>query len=250
MMDIKGRTAIVTGGTGGLGGRLAQKFAVAGANIALVYRESHDKANARAKELRDLGVQVAPIAADLSTPEGIARMVERTEQEFDSIDVLVNNAAVNMWIPFSDLDALTLDIWDEIIGMNLTGPFLCAKAVAGAMKKGGEGRIINISSGAGLRPGGSSIAYAVSKAGLIHLTRCLAVALAPQVLVNCVAPGMLEETRMTANLDPEFAERSRRNALLKRAASKSDVADQVVGFARTDTITGQTIVVDAGVFFH
>ncbi len=250
MMDIKGRTAIVTGGTGGLGGRLAQKFAAAGANIAMVYRESHDKANARAKELRDLGVQVAPIAADLSTPEGIARMVERTEQEFDSIDVLVNNAAVNMWIPFSDLDALTLDIWDEIIGMNLTGPFLCAKAVAGAMKKGGEGRIINISSGAGLRPGGSSIAYAVSKAGLIHLTRCLAVALAPQVLVNCVAPGMLEETRMTANLDPEFAERSRRNALLKRAASKSDVADQAVGFARTDTITGQTIVVDAGVFFH
>ena len=250
MMDIKGRTAIVTGGTGGLGGRLAQKFAEAGANIALVYRESHDKANARAKELRELGVQVAPIAADLSTPEGIARMVERTEQEFDSIDVLVNNAAVNMWIPFSDLDALTLDIWDEIIGMNLTGPFLCAKAVAGAMKKGGEGRIINISSGAGLRPGGSSIAYAVSKAGLIHLTRCLAVALAPQVLVNCIAPGMLEETRMTANLDPEFAERSRRNALLKRAASKSDVADQAVGFARTDTITGQTIVVDAGVFFH
>ncbi|MDP6348641.1 MAG: SDR family oxidoreductase [Chloroflexota bacterium] len=249
-MDIKGRTAIVTGGTGGLGGRLARKFAEAGANIALVYRESHDKANARAEELRALGVTVVPIAADLSTPEGIAGMVERTEREFDSIDVLVNNAAVNMWIPFSDLDALTLDIWDEIIRMNLTGPFLCAKAVAKSMKADGQGRIINISSGAGLRPGGSSIAYAVSKAGLIHLTRCLAVALAPEVLVNCIAPGMLEETRMTANLDPEFAEQSRQNALLKRAASKSDVADQAVGFARTDTITGQTILIDAGVFFH
>ena len=85
---------------------------------------------------------------------------------------------------------------------------------------------------------------------MIHLTRCLAVALAPEVLVNCIAPGMLEETRMTANLDPEFAERSRQNALLKRAASKSDVADQAVGFARSDTITGQTILIDAGVFFH
>ena len=177
-------------------------------------------------------------------------MVQRTNAEFDSIDILVNNAAMNLWIPFSDLDGLTLDIWNEIINMNLTGPFLCAKAVAETMKAGGHGRIINISSGAGLRPGGSSIAYAVSKAGLIHLTRCLAVALAPEVLVNCIAPGMLEETRMTANLDPEYAEKSRRGSLLNRAASKSDIADQAVAFARTETITGQTIAIDAGVVFH
>jgi 3-oxoacyl-[acyl-carrier protein] reductase len=249
-MDISGSTAIITGGTGGLGSRLARKFAEAGANIALVYKESHEKAEAVAAELRELGPTVVPIAADLSTPDGIDSMVERTLAEFDSIDVLVNNAAMNLWIPFAELDKMTLDIWEEIINMNLTGPFLCSKAVADAMKKQGHGRIINISSGAGLRPGGSSIAYAVSKAGLIHLTRCLAVALAPEVLVNCIAPGMLEDTRMTANLDPEFAERARRGALLKRAASKSDVADQAVAFARTDTITGQTIVVDSGVFFH
>ncbi len=249
-MDISGTTAIITGGTGGLGSRLARKFADAGANIALVYKESHEKAEAVAAELRELGPTVVPIAADLSTPDGIDSMVERTLEEFDSIDVLVNNAAMNLWIPFSELDKMTLDIWEEIINMNLTGPFLCSKAVADAMRKQGHGRIINISSGAGLRPGGSSIAYAVSKAGLIHLTRCLAVALAPEVLVNCIAPGMLEDTRMTANLDPDFAERARRGALLKRAASKSDVADQAVAFARTDTMTGQTIVVDAGVFFH
>jgi 3-oxoacyl-[acyl-carrier protein] reductase len=249
-MDISGSTAIITGGTGGLGSRLARKFAEAGANIALVYKESHEKAEAVAAELRELGPTVVPIAADLSTPDGINTMVERTQTEFDSIDILVNNAAMNLWIPFSELDKMTLDIWEEIINMNLTGPFLCSKAVAGAMRKQGHGRIINISSGAGLRPGGSSIAYAVSKAGLIHLTRCLAVALAPEVLVNCIAPGMLEDTRMTANLDPEFAERARRGALLKRAASKSDVADQAVAFARTNTITGQTIVVDSGVFFH
>lgn len=249
-MDITGRTAIVTGGTGGLGARLARKFADAGANIALVYKESHEKANAVAAGLRALGPTVVPIAADLSTPDGINSMVQRTNAEFDSIDILVNNAAMNLWIPFSDLDGLTLDIWNEIINMNLTGPFLCAKAVAETMKAGGHGRIINISSGAGLRPGGSSIAYAVSKAGLIHLTRCLAVALAPEVLVNCIAPGMLEETRMTANLDPEYAEKSRRGSLLNRAASKSDIADQAVAFARTETITGQTIAIDAGVVFH
>ncbi len=249
-MDIRGSTAIVTGGTGGLGSRLARKFAEAGANIALVYKESHEKAETVAAELRDLGAAVLPITADLSTPAGIESMVERTSEEFDSVDILVNNAAMNLWIPFSELDKMTLDIWDEIINMNLTGPFLCARAVADTMKEQGHGRIINISSGAGLRPGGSSIAYAVSKAGLIHLTRCLAVALAPEVLVNCIAPGMLEDTRMTANLDPKFAERARRNSLLKRAASKSDVADQAVAFARTNTITGQTIAIDAGVVFH
>ena len=249
-MDIEGRTAIVTGGTGGLGARLARKFAEAGANIALVYKESHEKAEAVAAELRQIGRAAVPIAADLSTPAGIEAMVARTDEEFNSIDILVNNAAMNVWIPFSELDEMTLDLWDEIINMNLTGPFLCAKAVAATMKAQGHGRIINISSGAGLRPGGSSIAYAVSKAGLIHLTRCLAVALTPEVLVNCIAPGMLEETRMTANLDPAYAEKARQNALLKRAASKSDVADQAVAFARTNTITGQTIVVDAGVVFH
>jgi 3-oxoacyl-[acyl-carrier protein] reductase len=249
-MDIKGCTAIVTGGTGGLGNRLARKFAEAGANIALVYKESDDKAEEIAAELRGPDTRVVPIAADLSTQSGIEAMVTRTDKEFDSIDILVNNAAMNIWVPFSELDTMTLELWNEIINMNLTGPFLCAKAVADAMKDRGHGRIINISSGAGLKPGGSSIAYAVSKAGLIHLTRCLAVALAPEVLVNCIAPGMLEDTRMTANLDPKYAETVRRGSLLRHSASKSDVADQAITFARTNTITGQTIVVDSGVFFH
>ena len=249
-MDIKGCTAIVTGGTVGLGNRLARKFAEAGANIALVYKESDDKAEEIAAELRGPDTRVVPIAADLSTQSGIEAMVTRTDKEFDSIDILVNNAAMNIWGPFSELDTMTLELWNEIINMNLTGPFLCAKAVADAMKDRGHGRIINISSGAGLKPGGSSIAYAVSKAGLIHLTRCLAVALAPEVLVNCIAPGMLEDTRMTANLDPQYAETVRRGSLLRHSASKSDVADQAITFARTNTITGQTIVVDSGVFFH
>jgi 3-oxoacyl-[acyl-carrier protein] reductase len=249
-MDIKGCTAIVTGGTGGLGNRLARKFAEAGANIALVYKESDDKAEEIAAELRGPDTRVVPIAADLSTQSGIEAMVTRTDKEFDSIDILVNNAAMNIWVPFSELDTMTLELWNEIINMNLTGPFLCAKAVADAMKDRGHGRIINISSGAGLKPGGSSIAYAVSKAGLIHLTRCLAVALAPEVLVNCIAPGMLEDTRMTATLDPKYAETARRGSLLRHSASKSDVADQAITFARTNTITGQTIVVDSGVFFH
>ena len=118
------------------------------------------------------------------------------------------------------------------------------------MKQQGQGRIVNISSIAGLMPGGSSIAYAVSKAGLNHLTRCMAVALAPEVLVNCVAPGLLEGTRATANLRPEQIEKSAAGSLLRKAADKDDCADQVVTMCRTNTMTGQTIVIDSGRFFH
>jgi 3-oxoacyl-[acyl-carrier protein] reductase len=127
---------------------------------------------------------------------------------------------------------------------------LCMKAVAPAMREQGQGRIVNIASVAGLVPQGSSIAYAVSKAGLIHLTKCMAVALSPEVLVNCVAPGLLEGTRSTANLLESEIERAVNQSLLKRAADKDDVAEQVLTMCRTDTMTGQTIVIDAGRVFN
>jgi 3-oxoacyl-[acyl-carrier protein] reductase len=133
---------------------------------------------------------------------------------------------------------------------SLTGPMLCIKAVASVMRRHGGGRIVNIASVAGLAPAGSSIPYAISKAGLIHLTRCMAVGLAPDILVNCIAPGYLEGTRATSNLDSAYQERAKLGALLKRAADKDDIADQVVAFCRTDSITGQTLVIDAGRVFH
>src|SRR5204862_7464433 len=140
------------------------------------------------------------------------------------LDILINDAAYNKAIPFKDLDNLTYEEWTKIIDTNLTGPMLTTKAVAPVMKKQGSGRIVNISSVAGLGPTGSSIAYAVSKAGLIHLTKCMAVALAPESLVNCVAAGLLEGTRATSNRRPDFIERSASSALLKNAADKDDCA--------------------------
>jgi 3-oxoacyl-[acyl-carrier protein] reductase len=124
------------------------------------------------------------------------------------------------------------------------------KAVAPIMKAQGRGRIVNISSVAGLGPTGSSIAYAVSKAALIHLTKCMAVAMAPETLVNCVAPGLLEGTRATANLRPDVVERNAASSLLKKPADKDDCADMVVTMCRTETMTGQTIVIDSGRTFH
>jgi 3-oxoacyl-[acyl-carrier protein] reductase len=126
---------------------------------------------------------------------------------------------------------------------------MCTKAVTPLMKAQGQGRIVNISSGAAYYPAGSSIAYAVSKAALNHLTRCMAVALAPEIIVNAVAPGLMEGTRMTANVPPERRTPLSRMAL-QRPTDKDDVARQVVEFCRTDSATGQTLIVDSGCFFH
>jgi 3-oxoacyl-[acyl-carrier protein] reductase len=153
-------------------------------------------------------------------------------------------------VPYPDLDNLTLELWEKIMAVNLTGPLRLIKSVAPVMKGQGRGRIVNIASVAGLAPTGSSIAYAVSKAGLIHLTRCMAVALAPHTLVNCVAPGLLEGTRATSNLRPEQISGAAATSLLKKAADKDDCADMVVTMCRTDTMTGQTTVIDAGRLFH
>ena len=171
----------------------------------------------------------------------VQKLVDDVVKRFGRLDILINDAAYNKSIPFTDLDGLTYEEWTKIIDINLTGPMLLTKAVGPVMKRQGGGRIVNISSVAGLGPTGSSIAYAVSKAGLIHLTKCMAVALAPEVLVNCVAPGLLEGTRATANLRPEVVEKGRQASLLGVAADKDDCADQVVTMCRTNTMTGQTI---------
>lgn len=201
-MDLKGKVAIVTGGNGGLGQRICHALAQAGCHIAVVYAKSRDQAEEVADALRTHGVRAEPFACDLTDPPQVEAMVASVEQTLGRVDILVNDAAYNKWIAYTDLDALTLEVWDRILATNLTGPMLCTKAVAAAMRRQGSGRIVNISSVAGLSPTGSSIAYAVSKAGLIHLTKCMAVALAPDILVNCVAPGYIEETRATSNLDP------------------------------------------------
>ena len=129
---------------------------------------------------------------------------------------------------------------------NLRGPFLLARAFAPHLRAHRSGRIVNIASLAGIYPGGSSIAYAASKAGLIHLTRCLAVALAPDVTVNCIGPGLVENTRMAQRLPEEVARMARRQAVLGTSASMEDIAEQVVTFCRADSVTGQLLIIDGG----
>jgi 3-oxoacyl-[acyl-carrier protein] reductase len=250
-MDLKGAVALVTGGNGGLGQRICHALAREGADVAIMYARSRDQAETVASELTSLyQIKSQAFACDITDGPAMDRLVGEITQTFGRLDILINDAAYNHAVPFADLDNLTPDVWNRIMATNLTGPMLLTKAVAPVMKAQGRGRIVNIASVAGLYPTGSSIAYAVSKAGLIHLTRCLAVALAPETLVNCVAPGLLDGTRATANLRSEQIQNSAASSLLKKPADKDDCADMVVTMCRTETMTGQTVVIDSGRIFH
>jgi 3-oxoacyl-[acyl-carrier protein] reductase len=216
-----------------------------------MYAQSRAEAEGVARDLAGrYQCNAAAFGCDITDGAAVAGVIDQVTRQFGRLDILINDAAYNISIPFPDLDSLTMEVWDKIMAINLTGPMRLIKAVAPVMKGQGRGRIVNISSVAGVGPTGSSIAYAVSKAGLIHLTRCMAVALAPETLVNCVAPGLLEGTRATANLRSEQIERSAASSLLKKPAAKEDCAEMVVTMCRTDTMTGQTVVIDSGRYFH
>jgi len=243
--------ALVTGGNGGLGQRICHALAQEGVHLAVMYARSRDQAESVASELTSrYQVNARTFACDITDDAAVDRLVGEVTQAFGRLDVLVNDAAYNLSIPFGDLDSLSMEVWNRIMATNLTGPMRLTRAVAPVMKVQGRGRIVNISSVAGLSPTGSSIAYAVSKAGLSHLTRCMAVALAPETLVNCVAPGLLDGTRATANLRPAQIERSASAALLKKPADKDDCADLFIDTSPTETMTGQTVVIDSGRIFH
>ncbi|HKW91778.1 MAG TPA: SDR family oxidoreductase [Methylomirabilota bacterium] len=249
-MELEDKVALVAGGTGTLGIAIARALARAGAHVGITYLERKDAAKESCAAVEALGRKAWSVTLDQTDASAIPVAVKAVADHFGRLDMLVNNAGWNIAIPFPDLETLDPATWDRLFATNLRGPYLICRAAAPYLKASKSGRIVNIASVAGLNPGGSSIGYATSKAGLIHLTRCLAVALAPEVSVNCVAPGLMEGTRMTSRLRPETAQGARERAVLKRAASVEDVADQVVTFCRTDSVTGQVLNIDAGVFFH
>jgi 3-oxoacyl-[acyl-carrier protein] reductase len=245
-MDLNGKVAFVTGGSGDIGSGIARAFAAAGADVAISYvgHEAGAKATARAVETN--GRRSLILQLDQRDVDAIERTPEQVVAGLGRVDVLVNNAGWNIGIPFPALDELTAEIWNRIHETNLRGPYLLSRAFAPHLRAHGAGRIVNIASVGGLRPSSSSIAYSASKAGLIHLTRCLAVALAPAITVNCVAPGLVEGTRIAARLPAKVAASAREQAVLGRTASVDDIAAQVLTFCRADSVTGQVLVVDGG----
>ena len=245
-MDIEGTRAFVTGGSGDIGGAICDALAGAGVDVAVSYLGNTTAADATVERVRSAGRRSCAIQLDQRDESSIDAAVAAVRKELGGCDILVNNAAWNIGIPFADLESLDSSTWDKVLETNVRGPFLLSRALREDLSSSGAGRIVNIASVGGLLPGSSSIAYSCSKASLIHLTHCLAAAMAPHVSVNCVAPGLVEDTRMAKRLPDAVAEGARRDAVLGRVGSAADIAAAIVMLCGADTITGQTIVVDGG----
>jgi len=245
-MELNGKVALVTGGSGDIGGAIARRLGRAGAHVVVTYVGAADAAAAAVDAIISAGGRASAQQLDQRSPSAIEACIEHVASAHGRLDILVNNAAWNIGIPFPDLDALTPDIWDRVLETNLRAPFLLARAAARLLSAEGGGHIVNISSAGGISPGSSSIAYSSSKAGLNHLTRCLAVAMAPNVAVNCVAPGLVENTRMAQRLPEAMARGARAQAVLGRVGQAEDIAAQVLTFVTSTSITGQTVVIDGG----
>ena len=238
--------ALVTGASGDIGGAIARALGANGFHVIGTYVGAKDAAAAVVEAIAAAGGSAEAVQLDQRDPDAIDALMTDIASAHQRLDVLVNNAAWNIGIPFRRLDDLTADIWDRVLETNLRAPFLLARAGAQLLKAGDGGHIINISSAGGISPGSSSIAYSSSKAGLNHLTRCLAVAMSPEVAVNCIAPGLVENTRMAKRLPDNVAEGARQTAVLGRVGQADDIANQVLAFVQSRSVTGQTIVIDGG----
>ena len=248
-MDLKGRVALVTGGGTGIGRAVCLRLAKAGAEAVVVnYSRSDKDARATAAELIVLGPDAMAHKADVSNESEVTAMIDAVKERYGRLDVLINNAGTTRFIAHPDLDALTDEVWDEILKVNLKGTFYCCRAAAPELRKT-SGAIVNVASIAGHRATGSSIVYAVSKAGVLQLTRALAVALAPEVRVNSVSPGLVS-TRWLLQFDAEAAESQATSTTattpLTAVATADHVAQAVMAFVENDMITGQDVVVDGG----
>jgi len=251
-MELSGRVALVTGGAGGIGAAVVSQLARAGVSgVAINYRKSAKAAEELAAEINRRGTKAIAIQADVQSDDEVRRMMDKIRGHFGRLDVLVNNAGMTHWVKLSDLEALTEEIWDEILDVNIKGAFRCTRA-AGQMLAEHQGMVINVSSISGvLTPSTmSSLPYATAKAGLIHMTKGLAVALAPNVRVNGVAPAFTDTPWMREHYGTEYEQVMAKAAdgyPLQRIATPDDIAGAILGLITGgDFVTGQTLIVDGG----
>ncbi len=250
-MNLAGSAAIVTGAGTGVGRATALALAEAGCSVAVNYSRSRDAAEEVAALATTHGVQAIAVQADVSVDADCRRLVATAVEAFGRLDILVNNAGTTSFIPHHDLEAVTPEIWQTIMGVNLIGPFQMARAAADALREGDGGQIVNISSVAGVYGTGSSIPYCASKAGLNNLTVTLARVLGPKVQVNAVCPGFIDGSWLQAGFGDAFDAVKQAvvdRSLLGAVCTPEDVKDAVFGFLLGSRLTtAELVVVDGGV---
>jgi NAD(P)-dependent dehydrogenase (short-subunit alcohol dehydrogenase family) len=238
MRKLEGKTALVTGAAKRIGRAIALALADEGADVAITYRDSAEQATQTVAELEVLGVRALAVHANLREPESIRSAVAKVAAEFGSIDVLVNNAGR---FETAALENISVEQWDAMFEINTRGPFLAAQAALPYLR-GSRGRIINLGSLGGIHPWPTHAHYCTSKAALHMLTATMSKAFAPEVSVNCVAPGMIVNEEVSAEYE-HFA----RKTPMQRNGSPQEVAAAVLFFATgPHFITGQILGVDGG----
>ena len=246
MIDLTGKSALVTGGARGIGRAVCLMLARAGASIAVNYRVESPSANLLVDEIEAAGGEAFALSADVSQRADAEMIVDETVARFGGIDILVNNAGI--W-KSSPIEEMSDGEWDEMIGVNLTGTFNCIRAAVPPMKEARAGRIINISSTAGQRGESFSAHYAATKGAVISLTKSLAVELAPfGILVNCVAPGWVVTDMTRDDLLGARRESILQTIPLSRAGTPDEIAGAVLYLASdlATFVTGEILNVNGG----
>jgi len=237
---LKGKTALITGGARRLGRAIALKFAEAGADVAITFRNSAREAQSTVVDLSGFGVRAVALRCDITDEKSVRETMKEVSHELGGLDILVNNAANYETV---DFDRLTLKQWDAIFASNTRGPFLVSREALKLLRRR-KGTIINMGSLGGLQPWTTHAHYCSSKAAVHMLTKVMAKALAPQIAVNCVAPGMIDLGEKGA---AGFMKKMARQTPMQRNGTGEEIADAVFFFATAPHfITGQILAVDGG----
>ncbi|BAS27079.1 SDR family NAD(P)-dependent oxidoreductase [Limnochorda pilosa] len=251
MRRLEGQVALVTGASRGIGAAIARALAAEGARVGVNYRAGRDGAEAVVEGIRGEGGEATALAADVASPDDVHRMVAAVDDRWGRLDVLVANAGVALDVPFRSMN---LQAWTGVLEVNLTGVFLCAREAVPLMERGGGGRIITVSAGSALRGRVGGANYCASKAGVIALTRCLALELAPAIRVNCLVPGFTATDEVLDRFglrDPARREALEREVPLGRLAEPEDIARAAVYLAaEAGYVTGQLLLVNGGHFMY
>jgi 3-oxoacyl-[acyl-carrier protein] reductase len=242
--SLDGVPALVTGASRGIGAATARRLAEAGACVAVVYRSGAQEAEKVVAGIEDAGGRAFAVACDIASPDDVDRMVGAVEAELGPVGVLVNNAGIHRG---GRIQNLSVDDWNAVIATDLTGAFLCSRRVVPGMIERRYGRIVNVSSVVGINGFPGDSAYAAAKAGLLGLTRALALELAPHgVTVNALAPGFVD-TEMTQRLSEKARTRTNEAIPLGRQADSDEIAEAIAFLvAGPGYVTGSTVTVDGG----